>query len=235
LGLAAFLGPDAGVGAHGVDEGEQRQPEALGQLHQPQRLAVALGARHAEVALELGLGVAALLVADHHHAAAVDAGEAADDRGVVGVGAVARQLLDLLAHDAQVVHGVRARRVARELRDLPRGQVAEDVRGALPDLVLQGADFGVDVHGPAMAGVAQLLDLGLQVGDRLLEVEVVRIHAGKSNRASVEIVLLDPPARRNAGGDALGWRFTPRAGRGAGAPPAPPAGPAAGRAGRRRP
>src|SRR3546814_16718695 len=62
--------------------------EALGHLHQPQRLAVALRARHAEVAAHLGLGVAALLVADDHHAAAVDAAEAADDGGVVGLGAV---------------------------------------------------------------------------------------------------------------------------------------------------
>ena len=73
LVLAAFLRADAGVGAGGVDEGQQRQLEAFGQLHQPQRLAVTLRARHAEVAAHLGLGVAALLVADDHHRAAVDA------------------------------------------------------------------------------------------------------------------------------------------------------------------
>ena len=50
FGLAALLGADAGIGAGRVDEGEHRQPELLGQLHQAQRLAVALGPRHAEVA-----------------------------------------------------------------------------------------------------------------------------------------------------------------------------------------
>ena len=66
LGLAALLGADAGIGARRVDEREHRQAELLGQLHQAQRLAVALGPRHAEVARRALLGVAALLVAEHH-------------------------------------------------------------------------------------------------------------------------------------------------------------------------
>src|SRR3546814_1207566 len=106
FGLAAFLGADARVRAGGVDERQQRQFEALGHLHQPQRLAVALRARHAEVAAHLGLGVAALLVADDHHAAAVDAAAAGDDGGDVGI-AIGR------AHDWTTVtyapHGCRLR------------------------------------------------------------------------------------------------------------------------------
>ena len=70
LGLAALLGADARVGARRVDEGDDRLAELLGQLHQPQRLAVALGVRHAEVARDLLLRVAALLVADDHDARA---------------------------------------------------------------------------------------------------------------------------------------------------------------------
>ena len=62
--LAALLGADARIRAGRIDEGEQRQTELLGQLHQPQRLAIALGPRHAEVAVDLLLGVAALLMAD---------------------------------------------------------------------------------------------------------------------------------------------------------------------------
>ena len=108
LGLAAFLGIDAGPGAGGVDEGQDRQAEAFGHLHQAQRLAVALGLGHAEIAADLGLGVAALLVADHHHRAAVDARQAADDGVVVGEGAVAGQLLELVADHPQVIQRVRA-------------------------------------------------------------------------------------------------------------------------------
>ena len=83
LGLAALLGADARVGARRVDEGEDGPLEALGQLHQPARLAVALGARHPEVARHVLLGVAALLVAHHHHRLAVEAREAADDGRVL--------------------------------------------------------------------------------------------------------------------------------------------------------
>src|SRR3546814_16570547 len=79
--------------------------EALGQLHQAQRLAVALRARHAEVALALGLGVAALPVADHHPRAPVDPCQAADARGVVGVGALAGQFLAPAADHPQLIQG----------------------------------------------------------------------------------------------------------------------------------
>ena len=92
LGLAALLGADARVGARRVDEGDDRAAEALGQLHQAQRLAVALGARHAEVALHVLLGGAPLLVADHEHRLAVEAGEAGDDRRVLAEAPVAVEL-----------------------------------------------------------------------------------------------------------------------------------------------
>ena len=56
LGLAALLGVDAGIGAGGVDQRQHRDVEAVGHLHQPHRLAVALRPRHAEIVLEPALG-----------------------------------------------------------------------------------------------------------------------------------------------------------------------------------
>src|SRR3546814_11482602 len=82
---------------------------------------------------------------DDHHAAAVDAAQAADDGGVVGIGAVAGQFLELVADHPDVLVGVRPRGVARQLRDLPRGEVAKDLRGAQATLVLQRVQLGVDV------------------------------------------------------------------------------------------
>ena len=96
----------------GVDESQDRHLEALGHLHQAQGLAVPFRARHAEVALDLLLGVTALLVADHHHCTAVDAGQTTHDRLVIGEGTVAGQLLELAADQADVVVGIRPRRVA---------------------------------------------------------------------------------------------------------------------------
>src|SRR5690606_2375245 len=52
-----------------------------------------------------------------------------------------------------------------------------DLRGALAQLVAQRLDLRVGVQGRALAGLPQLLDPGLQVGDGLFEVEVVRVHA----------------------------------------------------------
>ena len=49
LGLAALFGADAGIGAGRIDQRQHRQSEFVGQIHQPDRLAIALGPRHAEI------------------------------------------------------------------------------------------------------------------------------------------------------------------------------------------
>ncbi len=57
LGLAALLRSDAGIGAGGIDQAHHRKLEAVGHLHQPHGLAIAFGARHAEIVLDAALGV----------------------------------------------------------------------------------------------------------------------------------------------------------------------------------
>src|SRR3546814_20724523 len=64
----------------------------------------------------------------------------------------------------------------RQRRDLPGREVAEDLRGAQAQLVAQRMQLGVDVDRRAGAGLAQVLDLRLEVGDGLFEVEIVRVH-----------------------------------------------------------
>src|SRR3546814_9553220 len=59
---------------------------------------------------------------------------------------------------------------------------AEDLRGAQAQLVLQRVQFGVDVDRRAGAGLAKVLDLRLEVGDGLFEVEVVRVHRRAGTR-----------------------------------------------------
>ncbi len=89
LGLAALFGTDAGVGARGVDERHDGAAELLSESHEPQRLAVSLGMGHAEVAAQVLLHVAALLVADDHDRAAVETSPSPHDGGIVTVHAVA--------------------------------------------------------------------------------------------------------------------------------------------------
>ena len=170
---------DAALGAGRVDEGEDRDRELLREPHQAQRLAVALGPRHAEVAEDLVVGVAPLLVADHHHALAVEACEAADDRGVVGERAVAVHLLEIRADGLHVVERIGALRMAGDLGDLPGVELAVDLLGELAALLRQALDLLRDVDRGVVLHEAQLLDLLLELGDGLLEIQEGGLHVVK--------------------------------------------------------
>jgi hypothetical protein len=140
-------------------------------LHQAQRLAVALGPAHAEVAQAPLLGVTALLVAQHHAGVAVESREAADDRQVVGEVPVAMQLDEIREDLVDVIQRVGTLRMAGDLGDLPGRQVAVDVLGQLLALLAQLVDLFRDVDRGLGLHVAQFLDLALEFGNRLLEIE----------------------------------------------------------------
>ncbi len=151
-----------------------RRAELGGELHQPERLAVALGMRHAEVALEVLLGVAAVLMADDHHRLAVEPRPAADDRRVVHVEAVAVQLDEVGEDGAEVVERVRPAGVAGDHDPLQGREVAVDVRPQRLELALEALELAVDVDLPFGADPLQLLDLPLQLEQRLLELQRIR-------------------------------------------------------------
>src|SRR3546814_16409491 len=90
LRLAALLGADAGIGAGGVYQGDDRQAEPLRQAHEALRLALALRAGHAEVVLHPAVDVGALLVADDHDGLADAPPKAPADGVVLREQAVAR-------------------------------------------------------------------------------------------------------------------------------------------------
>src|SRR4029453_12382711 len=75
FGLPALLGAEPRIGPGRVDERDDGLAELLRHVHQPERLAIALGVRHPEVARDLLARVAALLVADHHDALLLEARE----------------------------------------------------------------------------------------------------------------------------------------------------------------
>ena len=75
--LAPLLGLQTGIGAGGIDEGENRAAELLRLLHEPQGLAVALRPRHAEVAGQIFLQGLALPGADDGDGTAMVQGNAA--------------------------------------------------------------------------------------------------------------------------------------------------------------
>src|SRR5690606_36467062 len=176
----ALLGIDARVGAGGVDEGQDRHLEALGQLHQTAGLAVAFRARHAEVATHLLAHFGAFLMTDDHHRLTVQTRGTTNDGGVIGEMAITVQLFDFGEQVLDVIEGVGPLRVPGQAGDLPAGQVAEDSLGERFALVLQAGDFIADVQRVVITNQAQFFDLGLQVGDRLFEIEEIRVHSHPS-------------------------------------------------------
>ena len=120
-----------GIRAGRVDERQDRAPELLGELHDAEGLPVPLGPRHPEVAADLLLRVASLLVADDRDGPLAEDAEPGHDGRVVGVGPVAVQLDEVAEEDPHVVERERAGRVARDERLLPGGQVRVDLAGEL--------------------------------------------------------------------------------------------------------
>src|SRR5262249_37616151 len=127
------------------------------------------------------LGVAALLVADHHDLAAVEARHPADDRLVVGEGAVAGELDELVEEELHVVEGERARRVPAELDLLPGSELGEHFLLELARLLLEPLNLLAEIDAAARE-LAQLLDLALELDDRSLEVEDLAVAAARRDR-----------------------------------------------------
>src|SRR5690606_14132638 len=93
--LVALFSIDARVSAWRIDERQDWHLEAFSHFHQAARLAVALRARHAEVAANLLAHFTAFLVTDDHHRLVVQTGNAAHDGRVVGKVTVAVQFVEL--------------------------------------------------------------------------------------------------------------------------------------------
>ena len=139
--LAALFSFDARISARRIDKREHRQLEFFSRLHQAQRLAVAFGLAHAEVAQPAFLGVAPFLVAQHHTGVAIEARQAAHNAQVVSKMPVAVQL-DKVGKDVpNVVQRVRPFGVPGNLGDLPGRQNAVDVFGELLAFFGQLLDF----------------------------------------------------------------------------------------------
>ena len=163
--------PMPGEGAGGVDEGDDREAEGVGHLHQAKGLAVAFGVRAAEVTAEVFLGVAAFLLADDHDRTTFEESRAADGGLVVHEEAVAVQFLEVIEQHADIVQGVGPAGMAGQLDALPGVQVAVDLSAGLLHLGLQGLDFLGDVHSSGLGGGAEGVDLVLEFPEGFFEFE----------------------------------------------------------------
>jgi hypothetical protein len=155
-----------------VDEDDDRPRELLRHLHDAQRLAIPLGARVAEVAENLLLGVAPLLVPDERDRLSFVVPQAGHDRGVVREPAIAVQLDHGGKEPFDVIERVGPVGVPCHEHALPRRQTLEDLH---PDLVGAPAQR---VDGPLarrrLRQHAERLDLLQQDADGFFEFEQFR-------------------------------------------------------------
>ena len=112
-------------------------------------------------------------MADDAEALAAEAAEAADDRLVVAELAVAGERHEVGDQRGDVVEAVRPLGMARHLRLLPGRELGIELLERLRGLGLEAGNLLADGD-RVLAGLerAQLLDLGLELGHRLFEVEV---------------------------------------------------------------
>ena len=118
--LAAFLGAQTGIRPRQIDEADDRPGKFLRNFHAAQRLAIALGMRHAEIAAYAILGAAAFAVADHHDLFVAQARHGARDGLVVAIGAIPVNLAVIREDAFDKVHGIGALRMPRPLDSNPR-------------------------------------------------------------------------------------------------------------------
>jgi hypothetical protein len=121
--------------------------------------------------LETGCGVVALFMADHHDLAPADPPEPANDRKIVGKGAVAGERHEILDEAGDIILEVRPLRMAGDLRFLPRRELGIGIAQQLVGFGLELRDLSLDVHRARIRGFAQLGDPALQFLDGLFEFE----------------------------------------------------------------
>ncbi len=98
---------------------------------------------------------------------------ATDDRGIIHVEPVAVQLDEVGEDGAEIIQGVWTAGMARHHDALQRREAAIDVCAKSNELALESLQLTVDVDLPLGADALQILDLALQLLQRLLEIQGV--------------------------------------------------------------
>ena len=109
--LAAFLGAQAGVSARSIDKRKYRPAEFLCYLHRAECFPIALGIGHPEIAVNLLLGIARLLMPHNHDFFAMETRHPADDGRIVGIAAIAMNLAPLSKNAFDVIERIGALRM----------------------------------------------------------------------------------------------------------------------------
>src|SRR5690606_8369884 len=179
LGLAAFLRADTGIGAGGVDKGQNGNSEMIGEPHQPLRLAVSFRAGHTEIMPDAGFRILAFFRPDHDDAAAAEPAEAADNRLVIGKSAITGKRHEILDQPGGDIAEFGTIDMAGDLRFLPRRQLRIGLLKLLHRLLAQLRDIFLDLDIAGVLKPFELADFAFEISYRLLKIKEI-IH--KSSR-----------------------------------------------------
>jgi hypothetical protein len=97
-------------------------------------------------------------VTNHHARLAVETRQATDDRLVIGIRAVAVQLMEVREDFVHVVHGVGTLRMTRDLGYLPGRELGVEVFGELLTFLREAVDLFADIDGGVFLNETQLFD-----------------------------------------------------------------------------
>jgi hypothetical protein len=100
-----------------------------------------------------------------------DASHAGDDRFVVGEAPIAMELVEIFDDHVDVIARLRPRRMAGHLHGFPRGEVAISFAKQRREILPQPADLGGVIDPFCFLHHDELVDLPLQLKDRLFEFE----------------------------------------------------------------
>ncbi len=116
---------DTGIGAWRIEKRHNGPVELVRNPHQAHGFAVAFRLGHAEIAVKFLLGVAAFLMADHHHWPFGKESHPADDGRVVAKSAITVQLLESGEDPVDVIQCVRPLGMAGQQHPVPGGVGAQ--------------------------------------------------------------------------------------------------------------
>jgi hypothetical protein len=177
--LAPRLGVDSRERTRCVDERQDRQTEAARQLDQAAGLAVAFGPRHSEIVGDSAVGVRAFLGPKNHDGAPTKPAKPTQHRRVVGERAIAGQWREPGDQPGDMVGRLGPVGMPRDLGFLPRRQFGV----CRPQLAVgdgsQTSDLFCDIKTVRLRHSPEFLDLALQFGDWLFEVEEVAHGRGR--------------------------------------------------------
>ena len=113
---------------------------------------------------------------NHHDRFVVQARYATNDRLIVTKMTIAVELIKFSKNSWDIIQAVWTLRMTSNFNNVPRAQISVNFLGKLGAFATQCLDFFRNIDPVTGAYQLQLLDLSLELSDRLFEIQIIRVH-----------------------------------------------------------